>query len=196
MTNPNGKPPAPMQIALLYGPYFLAVLSLLLVVAGLFAHETDAVSIASIVLGGLLGAFSAVAVRIEGPVEMGKDSWKAILIGARVWEVTAQAPGDAEPRVIETAPLEPVEIGPATTVLEFLNLARMGGWSVGQTQGTTTATLTTFGRKAVDLPNGGHLSPGDVLTIVVPVDSLLAPVPPHVLAVVQAVGLQTPPRPS
>jgi hypothetical protein len=84
MTNPNGKLPAPMQVALLHGPYFLALLSLLLVAAGLFAHETDAVSITSIVLGGLLGAFSAVAVRIEGPVEMSKDSWKATLIGARL----------------------------------------------------------------------------------------------------------------
>jgi hypothetical protein len=195
MTNPNGKLPAPMQVALLHGPYFLALLSLLLVAAGLFAHETDAVSITSIVLGGLLGAFSAVAVRIEGPVEMSKDSWKATLIGARVWEVIAQTPGDAEPRVIETAPLESVEIGPTTTVLELLTLARSGGWSVGQTSGSSTATLTTFIRKAVDLPNGGRLSPGDILTITVPVDSLLGPVPPHVLAVVQAVGFQTPTRP-
>lgn len=173
-------------IALRAGPFFLGVLGLGLLITAVFATKSDAVSITMLILGGILSVAAATVTRADELI-MTKGGIKA-----KMSPIAGLDPASYAVTFRATEPLssEKPQIGNSTTVAELIAAAPAAGWTVAQTTGISHATLAKLIRD--ERPGFAR---GDVVTVSVPTDSLLSPVPMHVLRTLAGVGFDVPSGP-
>jgi hypothetical protein len=173
-------------VALRAGPYFLGVLGLCLLIAAVFATKSDALSITMLILGGTLSIAAATVTRAD-ELKMTKDGIEA--------KMSSIAGLDRASYAVTFRAAEPLSVGKpqisnSTTVAELIAAAPAAGWIVAETTGTSHVTLT----KLIRDERPGFVR-GDVVTVSVPTDSLLSPVPMHVLRTLSGVGFDVPSNP-
>jgi hypothetical protein len=154
--------------------------------AGTLGGGPEAQEITSQILGVVLAAAGAVVTRAE-QLDVKKDS-----VSAKLRSMSDLDPGEARISIVPGPALPPAIPAAATTgtptYADLLALARADHWAVAQTTGAGHLTLTKTGVR----PTAGTnlVNTGDTVTVVVPIDALLSPVPARTLAVMQAAGLR------
>jgi hypothetical protein len=187
VTRPAEDLPKPIHFGYIWGPYFIALVGLLLAAAGIFGPEAAPVATAAVTLGGLLTVFGPVSLRLKGPIELSSTGFKGELADV---EFSARASGEAS-RLIAKDKTELSGVSDEQVpVIKLVTDAMSNGWSVAHTSGSSSVSITTTYRGKVPLtrPGGRALNPGDVVTLDVSVKSPVGAASKEIVELVKAVS--------
>ncbi len=171
-------------IALRAGPFILWLLSLYLILVGTLGGKPETESITMTVVGAVIAVTGAAITRAES-LKVGKEGVEATMTSLLALDPerfgvvisTDQRPA-----------LPPAESSP--TGAEVVASAVAAGWTVAHTTGAAHLTLTKTNIKPTA---SSAFSPGDTITVQVPINELAAPVPRTLITTLLGAGLAIPP---